>query len=166
VTTTLTVEQPPHAVHTDGPADDELLHELAEHGLRRYTAQVAMAIGTGPEAAWCEWADAPSAYIAVDGRLPEHPDRDAALTWTAERGWAVAVEPARGDDMLVTAALTGDVLPPADVVATWLRAVLAGRRTHPRPRPIVAARANLAHRLANWAEPAATTCAQRRTLAF
>src|SRR3954469_7079433 len=52
VTTTLTVEQPPHAVHTDGPADDELLHELAEHGLRRYTAQVAMAIGTGPEAAW------------------------------------------------------------------------------------------------------------------
>jgi integrase-like protein/uncharacterized protein DUF6292 len=60
----------PVTEHTDGPVDDEVLHELAEHGLRHYIAQTANAVGVGPEAAWCEWADAPSAYIALDRRLP------------------------------------------------------------------------------------------------
>jgi hypothetical protein len=95
VTTTLAM---PVTEHTGGPPDDEVPHELAEHGLRHYTAQTANAVGSGPEAAWCEWADAAGAYIALDHRLPAHPDRDAALIWTAERGWAVAVETGCGED--------------------------------------------------------------------
>lgn len=149
--TTLITEQP-LAEHPSHPADDEVLFELAEHGLRRYTARVAAAVGTGPEAAWCEWADAPSAYIALDRRLPDHPDRDAALIWAAERGWAVAVETGCGEDLLITAALVDDVLPPPDAVAAWAHAVLARGWADTRGRPSTAAGASLARRLADWAD--------------
>jgi hypothetical protein len=110
--------------HVDGPVQDDVLHELAEHGLRHYIAQVAAAVGAGSEAAWCEWADAPSAYIALEGRLPDYPDRDVALTWAAERGWAVTVETGCGEDLLIAASLDCDALPPPDTVAAWVRAVL------------------------------------------
>lgn len=161
MTTTLTTERThrpadplilmPVTEHADGPAEDELLLELAEHGLRRYVAQVAAAVGTGPEATWCEWADAPSAYIALDGGPPGYPDRDAALTWAAERGWAVAVETGCGEDLLITASLSGDVLPAPRTVAAFARAVLAGRHTNTGERPTAAAGPDLARRLANWA---------------
>ncbi|MEV4318753.1 DUF6292 family protein [Actinocrispum sp. NPDC049592] len=132
-------------------ADDEILPELAERGLRHYTARVAAAVGAGPEAAWCEWADAPSAYIALDQRLPGHPDRDAALIWTAERGWAVAVETGCGEDLLITAALGGDVLPAAATVAAWLRAVRSGKRVSAQGHRSAAVSTDVTHRLANWA---------------
>ncbi|HKN98464.1 MAG TPA: DUF6292 family protein [Pseudonocardiaceae bacterium] len=141
----------PVTEHADDPAEDELLPELAELGLRRYVAQVAAAVGTGPEATWCEWADAPSAYVALECGLPGYPERDAALTWAAERGWAVAVETGCGEDLLITASLNGDVLPPPRTVAAFARAVLAGRHTNARRRPHVVAGRDLARRLANWA---------------
>ena len=100
----------------------------SEHGLRLYTAQTANAVGAGPEAAWCEWADAPGAYIPLDHRLPEHPHRDAALIWAAEHGWAVAVETGCGEDLLIAASLGGDVLPAPDTVAAWVRAVVTNRQ--------------------------------------
>jgi hypothetical protein len=134
-----------------GLANEEILHEQAERGLRHYTARIAAAVGTGPEAAWCEWADAPSAYVALDRKLPGHPDRDTALIWAAERGWAVAVEAGCGEDLLITASLGGDVLPPPETVATWVRAVLAGRHCGARGRPNGATGVDLAHRLADWA---------------
>jgi uncharacterized protein DUF6292 len=142
----------PVTEHTDGPVDDEVLYELAEHGLRHYIAQTANAVGVGPEAAWCEWADAPSAYIALDRRLPGHPDREAALIWAAERGWAVAVETGCGEDLLITASLGGDVLPAPDAVAAFVRCVvLADRHTDARACPRAAVDTNLARRLAGWA---------------
>jgi hypothetical protein len=150
VTTTLAPQQPCTGL-TDGPSDDEFLPELAEHGLRRYTARTAAAVGAGPEAAWCECADLPSAYIALDRRLPDHPDRDAALIWAAERGWAVAVETGCGEDLLITASLGGDVLPAPVTVAAFVRAVLAGRPPDTRGRPSTAGSADLTRRLANWA---------------
>ena len=143
--------------HVDGPVEDDVLHELAEHGLRRYTTQVAAAVGAGPEAAWCEWADAPSAYIALERGLPGYPDRDTALTWAAERGWSVVVETGCGEDLLITASLGGDVLPPPETVAAWLRAVLADRPTGARGRcgapayAHAAVRVDIAGRLADWA---------------
>lgn len=137
--------------HAGGSADDEVLHELAEHGLRNYTAQVAAALGAGPEAAWSEWADAPSAYIALDHRLSAHPGRDTALIWAAERGWAVAVETGCGEDLLIIASLGGDVLPVPEAVAVWARAVLAGRLADARGCARAAVGANLARRLAGWA---------------
>lgn len=151
MTTTLIAEQPA-ARRADGPAQDDVLLDLAERGLRRYAAQVAAAVGTGPEGVWCEWADAPSAYIALDHRIPDYPDRDAALTWAAEQGWAIAVETGCGEDLLMTACLAGDVLPPPRTVGTWVRAVLAGRRA-PCSATVhagAAVDADLVGRLANW----------------
>ncbi|MBB4965500.1 DUF6292 family protein [Saccharothrix violaceirubra] len=137
--------------HADDSADDEVRPELAEHGLRHYTARIASAVGAGAEAAWCEWADAPSAYIALDHRLSDYPDRDAALIWAAERGWAVAVETGCGEDLLITAPLGGDVLPAPETVATWVRAVLAGKHADTPRRPCAAASTDVIRRLANWA---------------
>jgi len=147
----------PTTGHGDGPAGDDVLHEWAEHGLRRYTAQVAAAVGAGSEAAWCEWADAPSAYIALEGRLPDYPGRDTALTWDAERGWTVTVETGCGEDLLTIATLGGDVLPPPDTVAAWVRAVLTDRHNSTRRHCDAAAhahaavRGDIAGRLAYWA---------------
>lgn len=132
------------------PSDDEV-SELAEHGLRHYTAQIAAAVGAGPEAVWCEGADAPSAYVALDHRLPGHPDRDVALIWAAERGWAVAVETGCGEDLLITASLGGDVLPAPETVATWVRSVLAGKHTDAHRRPHAGAGTDITRRLADWA---------------
>ena len=142
----------PVTEYTDGPAEDEILHELAERGLRHYTAQTAAAVGAGPEAAWSEWSDMPSAYIALDHRLPAHPDRDVSLIWAAERGWAVAVETGCGEDLLITASLGGDVLPLPDTVAAFVRAVLAGRHTDTPRRPSTPAHCDLIQQLADWAE--------------
>jgi hypothetical protein len=142
----------PVTEHADGPTnDDDVWHELAEHGLHHYIAQTAHAVGTGPEAAWSEWADAPSAYIALESRLLEHPGRDAALIWAAERGWAVAVETGCGEDLLIAASLDGDVLPPPESVAAFVRAVLTGRHTDTRGRPNAAVSADLTRRLVDWA---------------
>ncbi|MEU6154334.1 DUF6292 family protein [Actinosynnema sp. NPDC047251] len=145
----------PVVEHADGPGGDEVLPELAEHGLRHYTARIAAAVGAGAEAAWCEWADAPSAYIALDQRLPGHADGDVALIWAAERGWALAVEAGCGDDLLITASLDGDVLPAPDTVATWFRAVLTGRHAdahqHPTTQANAAASTDVTRRLAKWA---------------
>ncbi|WP_147397392.1 DUF6292 family protein [Amycolatopsis panacis] len=142
----------PFVEHADGRGgDNEVPPELAEHGLRRYTARIAAAVGAGAEAAWCEWADAPSAYIALDQRLPNHPDRDAALIWTAERGWAVAMETGCGEDLLITASLSGDVLAAPETVATWLRAVLTGTSSDARRDPSAAVSTDVIRRLADWA---------------
>lgn len=146
----------PVTEHADGPTDDNVWHELAEHGLHHYTAQTAAAVGAGPEAAWSEWADAPSAYIALEGRLPDHPDRDAALIWAAEQGWAVAVETGCGEDLLITASLGGDVLPPPNTVALFVRAVMTGRHTDTRVPPRAAVSADLTRRLVDWAGRAPT----------
>lgn len=131
---------------------DDVLHERAARGLCRYTAQIATAVGAGAEAAWCEWADAPCAYIALDHKPPTYPDRDTALIWTAERGWEVALETGCGEDLLVTASLGGDVLATPAAVADFARAVLGGRETEARKRPIVAVPADLPRRLAVWAD--------------
>lgn len=141
----------PVTEHADGPSNDDVWYELAEHGLHHYTVQTANAVGTGPEAAWSEWADAPSAYIALESRLPDHPDRDAALIWDAEQGWAVAVETGCGEDLLITASLGGDVLPPPETVAAFVRAVLTGRHTGMRGCPRGAVSDDLTRRLVDWA---------------
>ncbi|GAB3891888.1 hypothetical protein GCM10029964_065800 [Kibdelosporangium lantanae] len=143
--------------HADNPAYDET-HERAERGLRHYTNLVADAVGSGPEAAWAEYADAPNAYIALDRRPPQYPDRDTALIWTAERGWMIAVEAGCGEDLMIIASLGHDPLPAPHTVAAFVRAVLAGRPTGP-PTPIrTPVTTELIHQLARWAdaEPIAT----------
>jgi uncharacterized protein DUF6292 len=135
----------------DEAADDDVLHEQAERGLRDYTGQIAAAVGVEPAAAWCEWADAPSIYIALDQKLPEHPGRDVALLWTAENGWAVTIETGCGEDLLIVATLGGDVLPAPQTVISFVRAVLAGQQTVTSEGTRATVNAELTRRLANWA---------------
>ncbi|HEY4023412.1 MAG TPA: hypothetical protein VGM75_32340 [Pseudonocardiaceae bacterium] len=48
-------------------------------------------------------------------------------------------------------ALAGDVRPPPETVAAFVRAVLTGRHTDPRGRPSAAVSADLTRRLVDWA---------------
>ncbi|GAB3721965.1 hypothetical protein GCM10027598_36260 [Amycolatopsis oliviviridis] len=42
-----------------------------------------------------------SAYVALDHRLPSHPDRDRALPWDEAHGWAIAIETHSGEDLVI-----------------------------------------------------------------
>jgi uncharacterized protein DUF6292 len=72
---------------------------VSERALRGYLADVAAAVGVGPESCAVD-LDAPvSAYLALDHRCARFPDRDLALLWDEHRGWSVAVESACGEDL-------------------------------------------------------------------
>jgi hypothetical protein len=91
--------------------------------LSRYVHRVAEGLGVGPESTWCELADKPSAYVALEQR---HGRQDVALVWDERHGWAAVVETHSGEDMLVLAYFGPDPVPaPADVVA-FTKRVLAG----------------------------------------
>ncbi|WP_116042685.1 DUF6292 family protein [Amycolatopsis palatopharyngis] len=92
-----------------------------------YVSEVAVAVGVGPEACCCSPDALANAYIAVEHRLPRYPERDVALLWDEERGWAVAVETGCGEDLLVLHYLGGDVLPAPHVVASFLASVVRGK---------------------------------------
>ncbi len=38
------------------------------------------------------------AYIALDRRLPDHPDQDVALVWDERYGWSLALETNSSED--------------------------------------------------------------------
>jgi hypothetical protein len=98
-----------------------------QRGLRAYLGEVAGALGLGLESCTVD-VDVPvSAYVAVDGRLRRFPDRDVALLWDEVHGWAVAVEAACGEEMIVLAYLGGaDILPPPRAIVRFLAALRAG----------------------------------------
>jgi hypothetical protein len=98
---------------------------VAVRGLRGYIHQVCMALGVGPDASYWELEDRASAYIALDGRLPAYPDHDLALIWDEENGWAAALEPIAGDDLVVLCYLGVDVLAPPAAVCRFVSALRA-----------------------------------------
>jgi hypothetical protein len=92
-----------------------------------YALRVTRELGLSGESS-CVDRDKPlRVYIAVDGRLPDHPDRDVALLWTERRGWAMAVEEPGGADLTVVAHMGGPVEPPPHTVARWVRRMLTHR---------------------------------------
>ncbi|WP_158839314.1 DUF6292 family protein [Saccharothrix deserti] len=104
-------------------------------GLQRYVRAVAAELGLDGECASADPGPPASAYLAVDGHLPSFPDRDLALMWDEEYGWAAAVETRSDEPPVVIAYLGGDVLPAPGTVAAFLTALLRGE--HPGdPRPI------------------------------
>jgi uncharacterized protein DUF6292 len=125
VVTTL-LDQPQHDQHT------------VDRLLRAYLAEVCAALGVGLESIAVD-LDAPvSAYLALDCRLPGHPDRDVALLWDERHGWAAAIETHSGEDLIVVAYLGGrTVLPPADQVARFVTALVRGARPGPPDPPAI-----------------------------
>ncbi|QQQ79096.1 hypothetical protein IOD16_12080 [Saccharothrix sp. 6-C] len=104
-------------------------------GLQRYVRAVAVEVGS---ASGCWRADPgppATAYLPVHGNLPSFPDRDLALLWDEEYGWAAAVRPRPAEAPVVITYRGGDVLPPAPEVAAYVAALRRG--DHPGdPRPI------------------------------
>jgi hypothetical protein len=99
----------------------------AARGLRGYIALVARSLFVCPEAWGCDIEVPASAYIALERRLANFPQRDAALVWDEECGWAVAIEIGRGQSLTVLTYLGEDVLPPVTTVTRFVTDALADR---------------------------------------
>lgn len=87
-----------------------------------YALRVTRELGLSGESSCVDRHKPLRVYIAVEGRLPDHPDHDVALLWTAGHGWAIAVED--GAELTVVAHLGGAVEPPPRTVARWVRRML------------------------------------------
>ena len=113
------------------------LQHPAIDALRDYLADVAPAVGIGLESCTIDHDTPVSAYLALDTRLPQHPDRDLALLWHEERGWAAAIETHSGEDLIIIDHLGGPtVLPPPRRVAQFLADLHSGQRGNPEPTAI------------------------------
>lgn len=107
--------------------------------LRAYLARVATGLGLGPESWFCEFTDVRTAYVALAGRLPVAPDRDAALLWDDRHGWSVAIETGSAEDLIVLAWYGPDLLPAPEDVVAFVQRLLRGRPAG-QPRPPAPAR--------------------------
>nr|QEO73965.1 hypothetical protein [uncultured bacterium] len=117
------------------PDPDFDFDDAPTRGLRRYVQAVAAELRLAGECSCADPGPPANAYLAVEGNLPSFPDRDLALLWDEEYGWAAAVETRSGEPPVVIAYLGGDVLPAVTEVAAFVAALL--RDTHPGdPRPI------------------------------
>lgn len=104
--------------------------------LRDYLAATADRLGVGLESCTVDLDLPTSAYLAVNRRLPEFPDRDLALLWDEVHGWAAAIETHSGEDLIVVSYLdTTTVTPPPRLVARFLQDLCAGRFGLGRPDP-------------------------------
>ncbi|WP_410638910.1 DUF6292 family protein [Amycolatopsis sp. lyj-346] len=104
----------------------------AARGLRQYLLAVAAKLDAP---AWFCEVDVPAgAYVALERRLARFPGHETALLWDERDGWAVAVESAAGDEVIVLAYLGEDVLPPPEAVVEFV-AGLYGEKYPGRPDP-------------------------------
>lgn len=104
----------------------------AARGLRQYLLAVAAKLDAP---AWFCEVDVPAgAYVALERRLARFPGHETALLWDERDGWAVAVESATGDEVIVLAYLGEDVLPPPEAVVEFV-AGLYGEKYPGRPDP-------------------------------
>ncbi|QFZ17916.1 DUF6292 family protein [Saccharothrix syringae] len=85
--------------------------------LRAYVLRVTRALGLSGESSYVQ---EDTAYLALDGRLPGFPDRDVALLWDAERGWALALESDSSEPPFVVARMRDRVRPEPIAVARWV----------------------------------------------
>jgi hypothetical protein len=88
-----------------------------------YALRVTRELGLSGESSCVDHDKPLRVYIAVEGRLPGHPDDDVALLWTECHGWAIAVE--NGAELTVVAHLGGAIEPPPRTVARWVRRLMA-----------------------------------------
>lgn len=125
--------------------------DRAARGLRRYLKRVADALGLTGDPYTVDLDPPMSAYLALDGRLPGRPDRDLALLWQADQGWALAIETACGEDLIIVRWLGGDVLPAPRIAARFVEDALAGYSPGQTQPPEVPNDTDLTERLAAYA---------------
>ncbi|MET9633549.1 DUF6292 family protein [Lentzea sp. NPDC006480] len=100
---------------------------LPSCGLIGYVHAVAAVLGLSPEATFCETGHPSAAYIALEQRVKQFPDRDVALLWDEESGWCVALETGTTDDPIALSWLGRDVLPTPGVVREFIDLIMRGR---------------------------------------
>ncbi|WP_410674238.1 DUF6292 family protein [Amycolatopsis sp. cmx-4-68] len=101
-----------------------------------YLHDVTAELGIGLESCTLDHDTPVSAYVALDTRLPHYPDRDVALLWDEERGWAAAVETHSGEDLIVLRYLGGPTVVPAPRrVARFVTALHEDDHTLGQPGP-------------------------------
>jgi hypothetical protein len=100
-------------------------HGAPARGLRRYVRLVAEALDLGATGYCVELEPPVGVYLALDRRLRGFPDRDLALIWDEEQGWAAAMETHSTEDLILLSHLGTDVLPPPRLVARLVEEVLA-----------------------------------------
>ena len=116
--------------------DISLHQHIAIPALRGYLRAVGGELGVGLESATIDQDTPVSAYLALDARLPHFPDRDVALLWNEEHGWAIAKETHSGEDLLVLAYLGGPTITPSPKrVARFVNALYCDDRTVGLPNP-------------------------------
>lgn len=105
--------------------------------LLEYLRDVTAELGIGLESCTIDHDRPVSAYVALDTRLPHYPDRDLALLWDEERGWAAAIETHSGEDLIVLRHLGGPAVAPAPSrVAKFVTALREGDHSIGRPDPV------------------------------
>jgi hypothetical protein len=118
------------------PLDISPHQHIAVPALRSYLRAVGDELGVGLESATIDHDTPVSAYLALDTRLPRCPDRDVALLWDEEHGWAIAKETHSGEDLLVLAYLGGPTITPSPKrVARFVDALYCDDRTVGLPNP-------------------------------
>ncbi|WP_239153914.1 DUF6292 family protein [Amycolatopsis sp. FDAARGOS 1241] len=96
--------------------------------LSGYVAEVSAAVGVGEESCTTDVDPSASVYIALEMRLPRHPERDVALLWDERHGWSVAIETHSGEDLLVVAYVGGALVPEPAQLSRFLDALAGGAR--------------------------------------
>lgn len=87
---------------------------------------MADAVGVPADATWFEVSDTATAYVGLTTRWSGRSGDDLMLVWNEQSGWAVAVEPAPGDALVVLAYFAGtDVVPAPTAVARFVSDVVA-----------------------------------------
>jgi hypothetical protein len=157
----VSVKQPARPVRvSEGGENMHWEYDSTEiRGLREYIELVADAVGLG-DPSWFVQTDQPAnAYIALAERLPLFPNRDVALLWDEDTGWALGLESTlestSSGELLVLRRLCDEVVPSPEDVAAAVREAFA-RPSARVPDPALrrgAGRAALLARLSNYAGP-------------
>ncbi|MEV6824640.1 DUF6292 family protein [Amycolatopsis sp. NPDC051102] len=102
-----------------------------------YLLDVTAELGIGLESCTVDHDSPISAYVALDTRLPQYPDRDLALLWDEVHGWAAAIETHSGEDLIVLRYLGGPTVAPAPSrVARFVTALYEDDHSFGRPDPV------------------------------
>ncbi|MEV6908726.1 DUF6292 family protein [Amycolatopsis sp. NPDC051071] len=99
--------------------------EAVLQGLHRYVRLVIEELGLHGDAFYAQLEPTAGAYIALDRKLPEYPDRDVALVWDERYGWSVALETDSSEDLITVAYHGREILPSPSAVAAFAREVCA-----------------------------------------
>jgi hypothetical protein len=124
----------------------------AARGLRRYVGLVADAVGIGAAASAVQLDEPVNVYLPLERCIAEYPEHDLALLWDERYGWMLAIEVPGTTQLTVLGYLTDTLLPPPRVVADYVTRACSGAGLgQPRPEQ-PADDADLADRLATYAD--------------